>query len=197
LLALTFPIPTDVISECGQSMRFFHRVNTYLFNSLIINTSENTIKVLKAWLHNLASTMVEAVGSTTIIEAIDHDRFNIFSIHHNCFNIGSQPKNLRNVEGVNGDIEEELIEMVHKRSVLFFIIVKNHQWDPGGLLDLDMLPIVRFSQFMQWDPGKFSIEAKFYNLMDKVDLEGVGNDMILKIRSDYGLLLGIVSFRIN
>ena len=71
------------------------------------------------------------------------------------------------------------------------------QWHPGGNLDLNMSTLVRSSQFKQWDPGKFSIEAKFYNLEDKVDLQGVGNDTILKIRSDYGLLLGIVSFRIN
>lgn len=83
-------------------MQFFHMVNTYLFNSLIINTSEKAIKVLKAWLHNLVGTMVEAVGSTTIIDAIDHNHFNIFSIHHSCFNIGSQPKNLRNAEEVGG-----------------------------------------------------------------------------------------------
>jgi len=49
------------------------------------------------------------------------------------------------------------------------------QWHPGGNLDLNMSTLVRSSLFKQWDPGKFSIEAKFYNLEDKVDLEGVGN----------------------
>jgi hypothetical protein len=54
------------------------------------------------------------------------------------------------------------------------------QWDPGGYLDLNMSTIVGFSQFKQWDPGKFMAEAGFYNLEDKVGLEGVGNDRILE-----------------
>jgi hypothetical protein len=48
------------------------------------------------------------------------------------------------------------------------------QWDLGDHLDL---------KFRQWDPGKFMVEAGFYNLEDKVDLEGVGNDRILRIMS--------------
>jgi hypothetical protein len=54
------------------------------------------------------------------------------------------------------------------------------QWDPGGYLDLNMSTIVRFSQFKQWYPGKFMAEAGFYNLEDKVGLEGVSNDRILE-----------------
>lgn len=39
---------------------------------------------------------------------------------------------------------------------------------------------MRSSQFKQWDPGKFTVEAGFYNLDDKVR---VGNDRIFRVRS--------------
>jgi len=38
-------------------------------------------------------------------------------------------------------------------------------------------------KFKQWGPGKFMVEAGFYNLEDKVDLEGVGDDKVLRIMS--------------
>jgi hypothetical protein len=65
------------------------------------------------------------------------------------------------------------------------------QWDPSDYLDV--LTENRSSQFKQWDPGKFIRSCNFYNLEDKVGLDGVGidtskdsgyNDLRLKIESN-------------
>lgn len=60
--------------------------------------------------------------------------------------------------------------------------------------------IVTSSRFIQWDPGKFMVETGFYNLEDKVGLEGGGNDRIFRIRSINvmtQLVLGVIMTHLN
>lgn len=71
-----------------------------------------------------------------------------------------------------------------------FLHFQFKRWDPGGLVNL----IVVWSfNFKQWDPDKFIQGCNFYNLEDKVGLDGVGivmskdmgrNKVRLKIESN-------------
>lgn len=79
-----------------------------------------------------------------------------------------------------GGCDLQGISVVYNQEADWSLHFNCEQWDPGGFLDLNMSTIVRFSQFKQWDPGKFMAEAGFYNLEDKVGLEGVGNDRIFE-----------------
>jgi hypothetical protein len=55
---------------------------------------------------------------------------------------------------------------------------KTKKWNLGG--HLKMCTTVWSSKFKQWDPGKICAMCNFYNLVDKVDFEGVGSVMILQ-----------------
>jgi hypothetical protein len=113
--------------------------------------ANNVIAVLKAWLHNIVSTMVGAVDCPISFGDIGQKYFRKFSI--SChFNIGQQPKNLGNVEKINGNTKAELIKMVQKQFVLFFRSGREQQWDPGGYLSTSAS--ASWSPFKVWDPGK-------------------------------------------
>lgn len=138
----------------------------------------NAIEILKVWFHNIVCTVVEAVDCPISSGAIDQNSFKKISISHCCFIIGPQQKNLGNVQKINSDTKAELIKMVQKQFVFFLRSGREQQWDPGGYLST--FASASWSPFKEWDPGKFGSMSKFYNLEDKVDLEGVGNDRIFE-----------------
>jgi len=128
-----------------------------------------------------------------------HGAVSLFAIHHGFIKHSGLIDLVKyDFFGLTCDLQG--IEIVYSQEVdcsLYFIF---EQWGPGGYLDLNMSTIVRSSQFEQWDPGKFVVEAEVYNLEDKVDLEGVGNDRIFRIRSTNvvtQLVLEVVTTHLN
>jgi hypothetical protein len=89
------------------------------------------------------------------------------------------------MDQVNNDSELNVIctdsKVGHASTCDLFPISCAHfeQWDPGRYLA--MCTTVWSFKFKQWDPGKVCVVSNFYNLEDKVDLEGVGNDMTMEV----------------